>query len=47
MSTMKVDIKAGMNRFQWPMTGIPAANANAAGGSVDAVAAAQRRRRWR
>ncbi len=32
MSTMQVDIKAGMNRFQWPMTGIPTANANAAGG---------------
>jgi hypothetical protein len=33
MSTMQVDIKAGMNRFQWPMTGIAgAADAAAAGG---------------
>jgi hypothetical protein len=33
MSTMAVDIKAGMNSFQWPMTGVPAAaNAAAAGG---------------
>src|SRR5262249_32717683 len=33
MSTMQVDIKAGMNRFQWPMSAIPNANANAAGGN--------------
>jgi photosystem II stability/assembly factor-like uncharacterized protein len=26
MSTMQVDIKAGMNRFQWPMNALPAAN---------------------
>jgi photosystem II stability/assembly factor-like uncharacterized protein len=32
MSTMQVDIKAGMNRFQWPMTGIAGADAAAAGG---------------
>ena len=33
-STMNVDIKAGMNRFQWPMTRVPTAGAtaNAAGG---------------
>ena len=32
MSTMPVDIKAGMNRFQWPMTGIAAATDGAAAG---------------
>lgn len=32
MGTMDVDIKAGMNRFQWGMTGIAAANAGGAGG---------------
>jgi photosystem II stability/assembly factor-like uncharacterized protein len=32
-STMDVDIKAGMNRFQWPMRGpVPPADAAAAGG---------------
>jgi hypothetical protein len=33
MSTMEVDIKAGMNSFQWPMTAVPAANAAAAAGN--------------
>jgi hypothetical protein len=32
MSTMQVDIKAGMNRFQWPMSGIAGAADAAAGG---------------
>jgi photosystem II stability/assembly factor-like uncharacterized protein len=31
-STMQVDIKAGMNRFQWPMNAIPNGNAAANGG---------------
>ncbi len=33
MSTMQVDIKAGMNSFQWPMTGVPAAGAAAGAGN--------------
>ena len=33
MSTMNVDIKAGLNRFQWGMQGIPNANAAANGGA--------------
>ncbi len=33
VSTMDVDIKAGMNRFQWGMQGIPNANAAANGGA--------------
>ena len=31
-STMEVDIKAGMNRFQWSMQGVPAAGATTGGG---------------
>ncbi len=33
MSTMQVDIKAGMNSFQWPMTGVPATGAAAGAGN--------------
>jgi hypothetical protein len=32
MSTMQVDIKAGMNRFQWAMQGMPVAGNTAGGG---------------
>jgi hypothetical protein len=35
VSTLTIDLKAGLNRFQWGMQGLPAANAAANGGGAN------------
>ncbi len=46
VSTMEVDVKAGMNRFQWAMQGVPVAGNAAAGGGRGGRGGGGTRRGW-